>query len=279
MLIGGDYRAAMSDITEFEFEGADGSIFARRWAPEGAPRFVVLLAHGYGEHTGRYQHVAERLVGLGAVVDAPDHHGHGRSAGERASVPDMDLLAADLHTLADRAAADHPGLPVVVLGHSMGGLVATRYVQLYPDGLTALVLSGPALGVGPTLSLLAELDPIPDIPIDPAVLSRDPAVGEAYEADPLVYHGPFRKETVTAFLTGVDNVVNGGGLGDLPTLWLHGSADQLVSYEATGEVIDAIKGSALEHVVYDGAAHEIFNEINKDQVLDDLVAFLDRVVT
>lgn len=268
----------MSDIIEFEFAGKAGRIFARRWSPDGDARFVVLLAHGYGEHGGRYQHVADRLTGIGAVVYAPDHHGHGRSEGVPASVPDMDLLADDLHTVAERAASEHPDLPVVVIGHSMGGLIATRYVQIYPDGLAALVLSGPALGVGPNLSLLAELDPIPDLPIDPAVLSRDPAVGEAYDADPLVYHGPFRKETINAFLTGVDNAVNGGTFGELPTLWLHGSADQLVPYEATGEVIDVVKGSALEHIVYDGAAHEIFNETNKDEVLDDLVAFLRRIV-
>ena len=163
------------------------------WSGDDDPRFVTLLAHGYGEHAGRYEHVAAMLVGLGAVVYAPDHLGHGRSAGERALVDDIETLVNDLHAVADRARADHPGLPVVLVGHSMGGLIAARFAQRYGDELTALVLSGPIVGGNPAFGMLLEIDPIPDIPIDPAILSRDPAVGAAYAADPLVYHGPFHK--------------------------------------------------------------------------------------
>ena len=96
------------------------------------------------------------------------------------------------------ARADHPGLPVVLVGHSMGGLIAARFAQRYLDELAALVLSGPVVGGNPAFEMLLEMDPIPEIPIDPAILSRDPAVGAAYAADPLVYHGPFHKATLRA---------------------------------------------------------------------------------
>ena len=172
----------------------DASTSARGQATR-PPRFITLLAHGYGEHAGRYEHVAAMLVGLGAVVYAPDHLGHGRSSGERALVDDIETLVTDLHAVADRARADHPGLPVVLVGHSMGGLIAARFAQRYLDELAALVLSGPVVGGNPAFEMLLEMDPIPDIPIDPAILSRDPAVGAAYAADPLVYHGPFHKAT------------------------------------------------------------------------------------
>ena len=166
----------MSNVS-YQFDGVAGQIHVTTWSGAVDPRFVALLAHGYGEHAGRYDHVAAMLVGLGAAVYAPDHLGHGRSAGERALVDDIETLVDDLHTVADRARAEHPGLPVVLVGHSMGGLIAARFAQRYLDELTALVLSGPIVGGNPALGMLLELDPIPEIPIDPAVLSRDPAVG------------------------------------------------------------------------------------------------------
>jgi alpha-beta hydrolase superfamily lysophospholipase len=262
----------------YEFEGAAGRIHVSTWAGEGVHRFVTLLAHGYGEHAGRYEHVAAMLVGLGSVVYAPDHLGHGQSSGERAVVEDIEVLVGDLHTVADRARADHPRLPVVLVGHSMGGLIAARFAQRYLAELAALVLSGPVVGDNPAFAMLLEMDPIPDIPIDPAILSRDPAVGAAYAADPLVYHGPFHKATLQALATSADVVAAAGTFGEVPTLWIHGAADQLVPYEVTAATMERIRGTSLQHTAYAGAAHEVFNETNNDEVLGDVATFLTDVL-
>jgi alpha-beta hydrolase superfamily lysophospholipase len=261
----------------FELEGTRGTIHVHVWPNAGA-RYVALIAHGYGEHALRYAHVADRLVEDGAVVYAPDHHGHGLSDGERALVDDLDRGVDDLHLVAERAAAEHPGLPVVLIGHSMGGLIAARYGQRFGGGLAALVLSGPAVGGNPAFEMLAEMDPIPEVPIDPDVLSRDPAVGRAYAEDPLVYHGPFRRETLLGLTAAVAAVADGGTFGALPTLWIHGEEDQLVPLANTRPAIEAIRGDRFEERTYPGARHEVLNETNKDEVIADVVAFIRRVL-
>jgi alpha-beta hydrolase superfamily lysophospholipase len=269
----------MTTITSHEhsFDGTRGRISVHHWEnPQ--PRFVVLLAHGYGEHAGRYEHVAQALVSAGGTVYAPDHIGHGRSDGEPALIHDIEDVVADLHAVAGLAEGEHPGLPTVLVGHSMGGIIATRYAQQHRDELAALVLSGPAIGGNPALIGLLELDPIPDVPIDPAILSNDPAVGEAYAADPLVYHGPFRRETLLAMGGAIEAIAAGPSLGDLPTLWIHGELDQLAPLEHATAAVDTIKGSALQSKVYPGAQHEIFNETNQDEVLADVVRFVGGVV-
>lgn len=258
-------------------DGTRGRIEVHVWR-NAAARYIALIAHGYGEHAGRYDHLARRLVADGAIVCAPDHHGHGLSDGERALVDDLDKGVDDLHLVAEQAAARHPGLPTVLIGHSMGGLIATRYAQRFGDELTALVLSGPAVGGNPDLEQLAELDPIPEIPIDPEILSRDPAVGAAYAADPLVYHGPFRRETLLGLSAAVAAVAEGGTFGALPTFWIHGESDQLVPLVYTRPAIEAVRGEHFEEKIYPGARHEVFNETNADEVIGDVIAFIDRHV-
>lgn len=266
-----------STSAELTFDGTRGHISVHHWdAPE--PRYVVLLAHGYGEHAGRYEHVAQALVADGATMYAPDHAGHGRSAGDRALVRDIEDLVTDLRTVAGMAAEAHPGLPTVLIGHSMGGIVATRYAQQFGDELAALVLSGPAIGGNPAFEGLMAMDPIPDVPIDPAILSRDPAVGEAYAADDLVYHGPFKRETLQGLFDAIHAIGEGEPLGALPTFWVHGSEDQLAPLDVTREAVEKVKGSALQQKVYEGAQHEIFNEINRDEVIADVLAFIHGAV-
>src|SRR3954467_10645775 len=265
--------------SSFEIAGTRGRIVVHRWDVDD-PRYVALISHGYGEHARRYAHVAERLNTEGAVVYAPDHWGHGRSDGERALAEDLEGAVEDLHLVAQTAADEHPGLPIALIGHSMGGLITARYGQRYGEQIDALVLSGPAVGGNPDIEMLAQMDPIPDVPIDPAALSRDPAVGEAYAADPLVYHGPFRRETLLGFGAAVAAVADSGPLGDdLPTLWIHGADDQLVPLVHTRPAIEAIRGARFEERIYPGARHEVFNETNRDEVLDDVAAFLGRALS
>ena len=264
-------------MSDFELDGTRGRIHVHVWPNDGA-RYVALLAHGYGEHARRYERLAARLVEHGAAVYAPDHHGHGLSDGERALVDDLDKGVEDLHRVAERARARHPGLPAVLIGHSMGGLIATRYAQTHGSELAALVLSGPAVGGNPELEGLAELDPIPDVPIDPAILSRDPAVGQAYADDPLVYHGPFRRETLLGLGAAVAAVAEGGTFGALPTFWIHGEADELVPLVYTRPAIELVRGDEFEEKLYAGARHEVFNETNREEVVDDVLAFVGRHV-
>jgi alpha-beta hydrolase superfamily lysophospholipase len=270
-------EAGVTTSREWEFAGTRGAITARIWA-DGEPRYIAVLVHGYGEHLGRYDHVADALVRHGAVVCGPDHMGHGRSAGDRVLIADYEDVVADLHTVVEAARGDHPGLPVVVIGHSMGGLIAARYAQLHGELLTALVLSGPVLGRWHAVEELLPLDEMPDEPIDTATLSRDPAVGKAYTEDPLVWHGPFKKTTVRALDAALRRVNEHGSLGALPTFYVHGEADELVRPRDTRVGIEAIRGDDLTERLYPGARHEVFNETDRDEVLADVTAFIDRVL-
>ncbi|WP_019203243.1 alpha/beta hydrolase [Tsukamurella sp. 1534] len=259
---------------EFSLPGHAGELVAYRWDVD-SPRRIVLLAHGYGEHAGRYPHVAAALQADGAVVYAVDHIGHGRSPGERVLIEDYEGVVSDLHLLYERAVSEHPGLPVALVGHSMGGMIAARYGQRYGRELESLVLSGPVLGPARLVLNLIGLDEIPDVPLDPALLSRDAAVGTAYAADPLVWHGPFKKPTVAAWKRALDTIDAGGTLGTR-TLWLHGSDDEIVVPEETRAAWRVIHPEASEEKLYPGARHEIFNETNSAEVLADVVAFLNR---
>src|SRR5262245_60105479 len=128
-----------------ELPGSRGLIVVHEW-PREHPRYVALIAHGYGEHAQRYAHVADHLVRHGAAVYAPDHLGHGRSEGERALVDRVDDMVDDLAAVVRSARDAHPGVPVVLIGHSMGGIVATRFAPRQADQLAALVPSRPAIG-------------------------------------------------------------------------------------------------------------------------------------
>lgn len=268
----------MTEFREWTLDGHAGRLVARTWAGPGAPTHVVLLAHGYGEHVGRYEHVADALVSHGAVVHAVDHVGHGKSEGERVLIEDFERVVDDLHEVDRRAREEHPGLPVVLLGHSMGGLIAARYAQRYADSLTAVVLSGPLVGEWTAAAQLLALPELPDVPLDITTLSRDPAVGERYAADPLVWHGPFKRPTLEAIERGLAAVQEGPSLGSLPLLWVHGEDDPLVPVTGTRSGIEHLAGGEVVEKVYPGARHEVFNETNADDVLADVTSFLARVL-
>ncbi|MGW2829905.1 alpha/beta fold hydrolase [Streptomyces sp. NPDC001286] len=267
----------MADAREHVVTGSRGSIRVREW-PAPRPRYVALVVHGYGEHIGRYEELAGVLVGHGAAVFGPDHMGHGRSAGERVLIEDFEEVVGDLHAVAEPARRTYPGVPVVVVGHSMGGLIAARYAQRHGDRLAALVLSGPVIGAWELPGRLLALDEIPDTPISPAALSRDPAVGAAYAADPLVWHGPMKRPTVEAFARTLATVAEGGDVGRLPLLWLHGDDDRIVPLSGSRVGIEALGGGRHTERIYRGARHEVFHETDRAQVFADLTRFLDGVL-
>ncbi|MFG3332077.1 alpha/beta hydrolase [Streptomyces tendae] len=267
----------MAEAREHTLTGTRGRITVREW-PGGHPRYVALLVHGYGEHTGRYEEVAGVLNGHGAAVYAPDHAGHGRSDGERVVVEDFEDVVTDVHAVAELARAAHPGLPVVMIGHSMGGLIAARYAQRHPGELTALVLSGPVIGDWELPRRLLALEEIPDTPISPASLSRDPSVGAAYAADPVVWHGPMKRPTLEAFVRTLATVAQGGDVGRLPLLWVHGDDDRLVPLPGSRVGVEPLSGGDLTERIYPGARHEVFNETNRAEVFADVTRFLDGVL-
>ncbi|HVE67221.1 MAG TPA: lysophospholipase [Solirubrobacteraceae bacterium] len=262
-------------MAEETVTGHVGALHVRRWEhPD--PARVVVLVHGYGEHVGRYEGVASVLGERGAEVWGLDHGGHGRSGGERALVASLDGLAADVHTVVQRAREARPELPVAMVGHSMGGLIATRYGELHPGELDGLVLSAPVIGTSPIAQLLA-LDAIPDDPIDPRVLSRDEAVQRDYAEDPLVWHGPFKRLTLAALALGMLDVALDADRLTGPVLWQHGEGDELVRLEDTARGIALLRSADVEERHYPGARHEIFFETNREEVLADTADFLDRV--
>lgn len=193
-------------------------------------------------------------------------------------VEDFERAVDDQHLVLSRARESAGSLPTVLIGHSLGGMIAARYAQRYPSDLAALVLSGPVLGNWQALDQL-EYDEIPDAPIDVAALSRDERVGAAYRADPLVWHGGFKRPTLEAIERCLHTIDFDHPLGDeLPALWLHGEDDDLVPIADTRAGMDRIRGLGFEEIIYPGARHEVFNETNSEEVLADLTAFVRRVL-
>jgi alpha-beta hydrolase superfamily lysophospholipase len=274
----------MTTHQEGRFSGEGGlEIYWQAWLPEGDPRAVIVLAHGASEHGGRYAWTGEQLNARGYPVYAIDHRGHGKSAGSRAVIDRMRNAVEDLHTLVERAQNAHPGRPLVLLGHSMGGCVALAYTSEHEDALDALVLTGPLAVLeaaspvqrvaGRVLSVVAPSLGV--VAIDSTAVSRDPAVVKDYDDDPLNYHGKLPARSVAEISTAIEGFPDAVTRFRLPLLVMHGAADRLVPI-AGGEMVSERAGSEDKTFKrYDGLYHEILNEPERQQVLDDMADWLD----
>lgn len=266
------------------FPGQAGiSITWQSWLPEGAPRAVVVVAHGFGEHIGRYGNLVEALVPAGYAVYGPDHRGHGRSGGYRALIDKHEYLLDDLDEVFAKVDAAHPGVQVFLLGHSMGGSIALASALRNQARLRGLVLSGPAVtndGIPKPLLLLARflgrIAPKFGVKqLSAAGVSRDPAVVAAYEADPLVFHGKMPAGTGAALIRTSKRFPAQLPSLMIPLLVVHGGDDQLVSVES-GRTAHRLAGSIDKKLnVYDGLYHEVFNEPEHYRVLEDVKVWLD----
>lgn len=265
----------MAEGTWRRFAGVRHPIHTHIW-PHPGPRYIAVFVHGYADHVGRYGELAEALTQHGATVHAPDHMGCGKSGGERATVEDYEELVEDLGTVMDHAREVNPDLPVVMIGHSIGGMVATRYAQQRAADLSALVLAAPVLGSWHTATSLLVFDEIPEMPLDVgAVMSRDPVQAARYNEDPMVFHGAFVRRTLESIVACLDRINEGGSLAFLPTLWLHGDADPLAQLDETRRGIEKIRGFHLTERVYPEALHGIFHDLGRGRVTADITAFID----
>lgn len=260
---------------EFTFMGADRvRLFATSWLPGGTPRDHLVLAHGYGEHLGRYTGFAEYFTTAGYAVHALDHRGHGKSGGTRAVIDSFANADADLDQLVDKVRADSGLSRIKLIGHSMGGSLALNYALNHPERLSGLVLSGPAIGGGLpklqawVLAIVSRFAPaLGMIQLDADAVSRDPQVVADYKADPLVFHGKVPARTAREMMHAVTTYPPRVGAMQVPCLLMHGSADSLVLVKDAQPVFDAI-GSADKTVrIFDGLYHEIFNEPERLEVL------------
>jgi acylglycerol lipase len=258
-------------------------LYRQAWTVE-APVGAVVLVHGVHEHGGRYRHVAERLAAAGYAVHAVDHPGHGRSPGSRGNIGSMAAAVHGVAELTRFAGDEHPGVPLFVYGHSLGGLIALQYLTGTPEARVAgAVISAPALdtsaaspvqrAVAPLLSRL-----LPDLGVlqlDTEAVSRDPEVVRDYRTDPLNRTGRMVARTgaeLMATALGMPRRLPGLRM---PLLVLHGTADRLVP-PAASEVVRAHAGSPdLTVRVYEGLFHEPHNEPEKDAVLTDVLTWLD----
>jgi acylglycerol lipase len=263
--------------------GARGRrIYWRSWIPGGPPAAVVVIAHGAGEHSGRYEHVAARLVDAGYAVYALDHRGHGQSDGPRALIEHVDLTVSDLDQLVVLAQAAHPGLPVFLLGHSMGAMIALRYAPAHQDRLSGVILSGalaaledvpaPLRFVGQLLSRIAPRAPL--IAIDPSLVSRDPAVVQAYLDDPLVHHGKLPARTAAQIADTVASFPESVGAITVPILIMYGTADALCPPAGSVMVGERVGSADRTITPYEGLFHEILNEPERETVLDAVCGWL-----
>lgn len=266
-------------ITEGTLSGSEGQVYYRRKETvEEVPAVrVAVIVHGYAEHGGRYRHVAEQLAETGTVTYLPDHLGHGRSDGERALVVDFEHIVDDLEALVAVAEQDYPGLPLVMIGHSMGGLLTARFVQRNPDRLAGAAFLGAVLGDWKWAREVLALPELPPSDSDPSGMSRDEAVCAEYADDPLVYHGGYKRPLLEAEVICLDRFNEEIAAITIPVLFMHGSADPFVPPEDTRDAVERMASADKTFHLYDEARHELVNETNRAEVLSDLRTFVDRV--
>ena len=268
------------------------ALHLRLWpADTGMPvRGTVLIVHGLGEHIGRYAHVAARLNAAGWTVAGHDQRGHGASEGARGALAHADSLLRDLALVIDAVRAAHPG-PLMVLGHSLGGLVAARFVaggvtpsageREWHRAVDALVLSSPALNAGMSSAqrlLLAATAPLtPNLAVGNGLeaewLSHDPAVVQAYRDDPLVHDRITPR--LAQFIVDAGTVVQQrAAQWNVPTLLIYAGADRCVAPAGSRTFAAAAPAGLMTAREWPALFHEIFNEPERDEVLGVLVEWL-----
>lgn len=279
--------SSSGESTLSTFVASDGdNIVIQDWPLQSGARLrgVVILVHGLGEHAGRYAHVAEQLNRWGFAVRGYDQCGHGESGGLRGSLPTDSRLLDDLADIVDSTRARMPqSTPLIVLGHSMGGLVAARFASLALRPIEGLVLSSPALdpGLNPVQKLLLALLPkiVPNLRVGngvkPQFISHDPAVVAAYRADPQV-HDRISGRLGRFIATTGPEVLAAAPQWKIPTLLLYAGDDRLIDPQGSRRFAVAAPTQVVTAICFESLYHEIFNELDAKPVFAALQQWLDQ---
>jgi len=265
----------------------DGTeLYARHWEPSGEVRAVVVIMHGLKDHSAHYASIAGRLAAGGYSVHAFDLRGHGRSAGPRVAPGRWTDYVDDLDRFLTDVEAKHPGKPVFLFGHSMGGAIAALTAERHQPKLAGLVLSGPALAIDapPLLIALTRMSGVlspkfPALKLRNADFSSDPAVVKAMDDDPLISQPPAPARTAKGLVDGIEAIWTGIDQLTMPLLALHGSRDRLTAPSGSRALVETAPSTDKTLRIYAGFFHDLLHEPGHQQVADDLVAWLDAHAT
>ena len=265
--------------TEGRFLGAGGArLYRQVWRPAGATRAALVNLHGLGDHSGLYPTVVDHFTARGVVVHAPDLRGNGRSPGQRAYIARWDVFREDLHRFVEVVREEEFGLPVFLLGNSLGGLIVLEYALEHSAGIRGVIAASPPLGaIGVPAPLLAMGRVMSRIlprfalrtGLDLAGLARDPEVIRTVLTDPLFHRwGTARLSTELA--AAIERVQAGAPRFPMPVLVLHGSADRMVLPEGSRQFIDRVGHPDRQLLEYPGGLHVLFADLDREQVLTDV---------
>jgi alpha-beta hydrolase superfamily lysophospholipase len=272
---------------ESTIEANGHTLFTRRWLPDRAAKAVVVVLHGFAEHSGRYEYVGRWLAERGYAVEALDLRGHGKSSGRRAFVRSFDEYFDDLLALLRDVERRHAGTPIFMLGHSMGGSIVAQYVIREQPDWDGVVLSGPALRgrrnvprpLGWLFRLIGRFVPrLRLAKLAAGDVSRDPDVVARYDSDPLVYRRGIPAGTLLAMVTSGAETNAGLERFALPLLIVHGSEDALTDPDGSRALYKRASTGDKQLNIYPGLFHEVMNEPEKDRVLHDILTWLDALV-
>ena len=270
-------------MNQSSFEGVEGiRIFTREWQPTGEPRGVVVISHGLNAHSGLYEWAAQQFTANGLAVYALDHRGRGRSEGERFFVKKFAHWTSDLATFIDIVKEREPDLPVYLLGHSAGGVIACAYALDHQDELAGLICEDFAYQVpGPEIALaivkgVSHLAPHAHVlKLKNEDFSRDPAVVAALNADPLIANEAQPSETVAELVRADQLLGKSFAQITLPLLILHGTADKVTKPGGSKEFYEKAGSRDKMLKLYEGHFHDLLADVGKQQVMADIQAWID----
>jgi acylglycerol lipase len=270
-------------MNEEKFEGSGGlNIVFRSWRPAGKVRGVVSIVPGFNAHSGQYGWVAEQLVARGLAVYAVDLRGRGKSDGERFYVEKFEDYVGDVATLVKTAKSREPGVPVFLLGHSAGGVVACLYTIGNQSGLAGLICESFAFQVPAPDFVLAVLKGLSHVAPHAHVLklrnedfSRDPKVVAEMNADPLIAHEVQPTQTVAAMVRADERLKVEFPKITLPVLILHGTLDKATKPSGSQLFYDTGGSADKTLKFYEGSFHDPLHDLDRDAVLKDIAGWID----